>query len=63
MIDELGKICYCSYGIWKYDLIKNYIDADFSVRFKEVKKIFTHSLSSCTDCYRIYLNLKDQFDI
>jgi hypothetical protein len=51
MIDEVGEIYKCSFGIWNYDNIQNFISGGFAERFKEVGKKFQSVwISNCQRC-------------
>ena len=39
LIDEVGKIYKCGFGVWNYADIDDYIDGGFAPRFKEFNKI------------------------
>jgi hypothetical protein len=52
LIDEVGEIYKCTFGIWNYADIYNYKD-DFRERFKEFHGVFYKSfLGNCANCIR-----------
>lgn len=55
LIDEEGEIYKCSFGVWNYSNIEDYIDGKFSKRFKEFNKVFYSTfISNCRSCIRSY---------
>jgi hypothetical protein len=53
LIDEVGDIFKCGFGVWNYADVDEYIDGDFPARFKEFNKIFYGVfISSCATCIR-----------
>ena len=55
LIDEVGKIYKCPYGIWEYDFVDNFLNGGFDVRFKQFGRAFRSVwISSCTACARMY---------
>ena len=55
LIDEVGKIYKCGFGVWNYADIDDYIDGGFAPRFKEFNKIFYGVfISNCASCIRSY---------
>lgn len=51
LIDEKGDIYKCSFGVWKYDNIQNFIEGGFNKRFKEFnKKFYSLFIPSCKRC-------------
>ncbi len=53
LIDELGKIYKCGFGVWDYDNIKNHLNGGFNERFKEFNKVFYNTfISNCASCIR-----------
>jgi MoaA/NifB/PqqE/SkfB family radical SAM enzyme len=54
LIDENGVIYKCSFGVWDYAKVDQYLDGGFAKRFKEFNKtfykIFIPSCSSCIRC-------------
>jgi hypothetical protein len=55
LIDEIGEISKCSFGLWKYANINEYLEGDFCIRFKEFNtKFYKCWIGSCKDCNRIY---------
>jgi hypothetical protein len=55
LIDEIGKIYKCAFGIWDYAEINDYICGGFAARFKEFNKLFYNTfISNCTRCSQSY---------
>jgi len=55
LIDEVGKIFKCDFGVWDYDYIYNYLTGGFKARFKEFNKVFYGQfMASCSRCIRGY---------
>jgi len=55
MIDEIGDIFKCPFGIWDFDNIKTYIEGGFAPRFKEVGQLFHKTfISNCYRCNMMY---------
>lgn len=55
LIDEVGTIFKCGFGIWDYAEVDEYLDGGFAERFKEFNKIFYSTfISSCSSCIRSY---------
>jgi len=55
LIDEKGEIYKCSFGVWAYDNISNFIDGGFAERFKDFnKKFYSCFVSNCSSCLRMY---------
>lgn len=53
LIDEVGDIFKCGFGVWNYADVDEYIDGGFPARFKEFNKIFYGVfISSCATCIR-----------
>ena len=40
LIDELGKIYKCGFGVWDYARVSDYVEGGFNNRFKEFNKKF-----------------------
>ena len=52
LIDEVGNIYKCSFGILCYAHIEDYLEGGFSKRFKEAnKKFYKVFIPSCLSCY------------
>jgi len=55
LIDEVGKIYKCGFGIWDYADINDYLEGGFARRFKEFnKKFYDVFISNCSSCIRGY---------
>ena len=55
LIDEIGEIYKCSFGVWNYDNIKAFINGGFDERFKYFNKVFYSCfLGNCSVCLRGY---------
>lgn len=53
LIDEIGDIFKCSFGVWKYDNVDDYLDGGFAERFKEFNTVFYNTfIPSCASCIR-----------
>ena len=53
LIDEVGEIYKCGFGIWNYANINDYLEGGFRDRFKEFNtKFYGIFISSCTSCIR-----------
>lgn len=53
LIDEIGNIYKCSFGVWQYATIQEYENGNFAKRFKEFnKKFYSIFIPSCTSCIR-----------
>lgn len=53
LIDETGVIYKCSFGVWDYAKVTQYLDGGFAKRFKEFnKKFYDIFFLSCRDCIR-----------
>lgn len=53
LIDEEGKIYKCSFGVWNYANISDYLDGGFRSKFKEFNKKFHEIfIPSCKSCIR-----------
>jgi hypothetical protein len=53
LIDEVGDIFKCGFGVWKYADVYEYIDGGFAERFKEFNKIFYGVfIPHCASCIR-----------
>lgn len=53
LIDEVGNIYKCSFGVWNYANINDYIDGGFCKRFKEFnKKFYDIFIPSCSACLK-----------
>jgi len=53
LIDEVGDIFKCGFGLWNYTDVEEYIDGGFSKRFKEFNTIFYDTfIPSCASCIR-----------
>lgn len=51
LIDELGEIYKCPFGVIRYDNIKNYLDGEFDKRFKEFnKRFYKLFITNCRQC-------------
>lgn len=51
MIDEKGEIYKCSFGIWNYDNISEFVNGGFAERFKYVgEKFFNTWIANCQRC-------------
>ena len=54
LIDEIGKIYKCSFGVWSYATIQDYENGNFTKCFKEFnKKFYSCFITSCSSCIRI----------
>lgn len=52
MIDEIGTIYKCSFGVFSYAVIDDYLDGGFDKRFKGFnKKFYSMFIPSCRSCY------------
>jgi len=55
LIDEVGDIFKCGFGVWDYANVNDYLDGGFAPRFKEFNTIFYNTfIPSCTRCIRGY---------
>lgn len=55
MIDEVGRIYKCGFGVWHYDEIDDYMDGGFRERFKHFSTVFYKTLiMSCGSCIEAY---------
>jgi len=55
LIDEIGDIYKCGFGVWDYASVKDYIDGGFSTRFKEFNRIFYDTwVPNCSRCISAY---------
>jgi hypothetical protein len=55
LIDEVGKIYKCGFGVWDYADISEYLEGEFAPRFKEFNKLFYDQfISNCSRCIRSY---------
>jgi radical SAM protein with 4Fe4S-binding SPASM domain len=55
LIDEDGNIFKCTFGIWKYANVKDYIEGGFRSKFKEFnKKFYNVFISNCKSCSTQY---------
>lgn len=55
LIDEVGAIFKCGFGVWNYANIDDYLEGGFASRFKEFNKVFYNTfISSCAKCIRAY---------
>ena len=55
LIDEVGKIYKCGFGVWDYADINDYQDGGFAHRFKEFnKKFYDIFISNCSSCISGY---------
>lgn len=55
LIDEEGKIYKCSFGVWDYADVHEYVDGGFAERFREFNMIFYNTfISNCRACYNGY---------
>lgn len=53
LIDEVGKIYKCSFGVFDYATVDKYKDGGFAKRFKEFNKVFYDTfIPSCKSCVR-----------
>lgn len=53
LIDEIGKIYKCSFGIWSYAKVQDYLNGEFNYKFKEFnKKFYGIFISSCRSCIK-----------
>lgn len=53
LIDEVGEIFKCGFGIWNYASVDEYINGDFPERFREFNKVFYNTyIGSCSSCIR-----------
>jgi hypothetical protein len=55
LIDEVGSIFKCGFGVWDYACVDDYLEGGFAERFKEFNKIFYGTfISSCSRCNMSY---------
>jgi hypothetical protein len=55
LIDEVGSIFKCGFGIWDYAVVDDYLEGGFAQRFKEFNKIFYGTfISNCRRCSMSY---------
>ena len=55
LVDEIGKIYKCGFGVWDYATIDEYVEGGFAPRFKEFnKKFYDIWISNCSSCIRGY---------
>ena len=55
LIDEVGEIFKCGFGVWNYASVDEYEDGGFPERFKEVnKKFYDVFIPSCSSCINSY---------
>jgi len=55
LIDEIGEIFKCGFGVWNYASVDEYVDGGFPKRFKEFNKIFYNTfISNCSSCIRSF---------
>ena len=53
LIDEDGTIYKCSFGVWDYANIEDYLNGGFAKRFKEFnQKFYKVFFTSCANCIR-----------
>lgn len=54
LIDEIGNIYKCSFGVWQYAIVEDYMNGGFAKRFKEFNQKF-HSIfiPNCASCIRV----------
>lgn len=59
LIDEIGAIYKCGFGMWDYAKVHDYIEGGFAERFKEFNlKFYDVFISSCKSCQNAYSNRK-----
>ena len=52
LIDEMGQIFKCAFGIWYYADVDEYLDGGFRAKFKDYNsKFYKCFLPSCNSCY------------
>jgi len=55
LIDEIGKIYKCGFGVWDYAKVEEYLKGGFRERFKEFSKVFYDIfIPNCASCMRGY---------
>jgi hypothetical protein len=55
LIDEIGDIFKCGFGVWNYADVDEYVDGGFPARFKEFnKKFYDVFIPSCKSCIRCH---------
>ena len=55
LIDEVGDIFKCGFGVWNYTDVDEHLEGGFAVRFKEFNKLFYNTfIPSCGKCIRSY---------
>ena len=53
LIDEVGKIYKCGFGVWNYAQVDDYLEGGFRERFKTFnKKFYSCWVPSCASCIR-----------
>lgn len=61
LIDELGKIYKCGFGVWDYDNIDDYLNGGFAERFQEFsKKFYSIFIPNCASCIRASYNASEK---
>jgi MoaA/NifB/PqqE/SkfB family radical SAM enzyme len=59
LIDEKELIYKCPFGVWNYAEINDYLNGDFSRRFKEFgEKFYDVFITSCRSCVSAYQNTR-----
>ena len=57
MIDEVGDVFKCGFGVWDYANVDDYLEGGFPERFKEFGKLFNSIfISNCASCIRGFNN-------
>ena len=52
LIDEMGQIFKCAFGVWYYADVDEYLDGGFRAKFKDYNsKFYKCFLPSCNSCY------------
>jgi hypothetical protein len=55
LIDEVGSIFKCGFGVWDYAEVDEYLDGGFAARFKEFNKVFYSTfIPNCSRCNTSY---------
>jgi len=58
MIDEIGGIYRCPFGIWDFDEIYSFLEGGFKARWEEFIRAFRLShIMSCDQCNRVHNNV------
>ena len=57
MIDEVGEIFKCGFGVWNYDNVENFQYGGFPERFRDLnERFYGIFVPNCKSCIRSYQN-------